>query len=293
MSEERVALRGSEPIFPVVDVVATVRYYRSVLGFTDEWLWGDPPDFGGVRWGRFGVMFAQQADPEARAGGHWHAFLVNGIDALHGLHQRNGATICSPMEAKPWGLREYTVRDLNGHYLRFGQVYSDRSARAGVEPAHDVTIVERLPTVEEYRRLIHAVGWADLAPPDHAGAALAAARSGAVALAGDEAVGTGLVLGDGVTFAYLKDIMVRPDWQGRGIGSRIVAALLATIRRTSPGGMLVTLFTGRSLAGFYESFGFHGPDVGLYGMSLRLESDPRRAASVDPIPDSINTQTSG
>src|SRR5262249_32528422 len=177
-------------------------------------------------------------------GGQWHSFFVDGIDALYALHGRNGATICSPLEAKPWGLREYTVRDLNGHFLRFGQGGSDRSATAGREPASAVAIVERLPTAEEYRGLIHAVGWADIAAPDRAEAALDGARFGVVALESDRVVGVGLVLGDGATFAYLKDIMVLPEWQGRQVGSRIVEALLAIIRRTAPGGMLVTLFTG-------------------------------------------------
>ena len=44
--------RSSEPIFPVADVVATVRYCRDVLGFEKDWVWGEPPDFGGVRWGK-------------------------------------------------------------------------------------------------------------------------------------------------------------------------------------------------------------------------------------------------
>src|SRR5262249_7468073 len=150
--------------------------YRAVLGFADEWLWGDPPDFGGVRWGRVGVMFAQQPGPDAKVGGQWHSFFVDGIDALYALHGRNGATVCSPLEATRWGLREYAVRDLNGHYLRFGQGGSDRSATAGREPADGVAIVERLPTVQEYRDLIQAVGWAAIAAPDRASEALAGAR---------------------------------------------------------------------------------------------------------------------
>jgi len=166
-------------------VVATVHYYCAVLGFANEWLWGDPPDFGGVRWGRIGVMFAQQSGPDAQVGGQWHAFFVDGIDALHDLHRRNGATICSPLEVKPWGLREYTVRDLNGHYLRFVQRGSDRSATAGRAPASTVAIVERLPTQEEYQELIQAVGWARNAPPDRAGKALAGARFGVVAVEGN------------------------------------------------------------------------------------------------------------
>jgi GNAT superfamily N-acetyltransferase len=273
MEDGPVSLRSSEPIFPVADVVATVRYYREVLGFREGWTWGEPPDFGGVRWGRVGAMFALQSGPEAPVGGQWHSFFVEGIDALHDLHRRSGAAICSPLEAKPWGLREYTVRDLNGNYLRFGQRGSDRSATAGREPARDVAIVERLPTPEELQALLRAVGWASDDRPDRAAKALAGARFGVVAVAGGHPVGSGMVLGDGATFAYLKDIAVRPEWQGRGIGTRIVEALLAILRRSEPRGMLVTLFTGQHLAEFYERFGFAGPER-LYGMSLMIEGRP-------------------
>ena len=111
MDDARFMIRASEPIFQVADVVATVRYYREVLGFQEGWTWGQPPDFGGVRWGKVGAMFALQSGPEAPAGGQWHSFFVEGIDALQDFHRLNGATICSPLEMKPWGLREYTVRD--------------------------------------------------------------------------------------------------------------------------------------------------------------------------------------
>ena len=80
--------------------------------------------------------------------------LCEGIDALCSRHQCHGATIYSPLETKPWGLREYTVRDLNGHYLRFGQRGSDQSAMAGREPASDVVVVERLATPEECQSLL-------------------------------------------------------------------------------------------------------------------------------------------
>jgi GNAT superfamily N-acetyltransferase len=275
MGEERVLIRSSEPIFPVLDVVATVRYYREVLGFAEEWVWGEPPDFGGVRWGKVGAMFALEQGPDVKVGGQWHSFFVEGIDVLYNLHCRNGATIRSPLAAKPWGLCEYTVRDLNGHYLRFGQRGSDRPA--GREPATTVEIVERLPTPEEYQMLFEAVGWGYNTRPGRAEKALSAARFGVVAVEGNRAVGTGMVLGDGVTVAYLKDIIVVPEWQSRGIGTRIVDALLTIIRRSGADGMLVTLFTGQHLADFYEQFGFCGPER-LYGMSLNLERHRRPEA---------------
>jgi GNAT superfamily N-acetyltransferase len=270
MEQQQFSLHNSEPIFPVADVVATVHYYQDVLGFAEHWLWGEPPHFGGVRWGRIGVMFDQESSPAPKTGGQCHCFAVDGLDALYEFHGRNGATICSPLEAKPWGMREYVVRDLNGHYLRFGQGTVLRSNRAESEPASTVSIVERLPTVEEYLELLHAVDWAGADQPDRARAALAGARLGVVAVENGRVVGTGLVIGDGATFAYLKDIIVAPDWQGRGVGSRIVQVLLDNIRRTAPERMLVALFTGRHLARFYERFGFCGPEFGDYAMSMCL-----------------------
>jgi GNAT superfamily N-acetyltransferase len=103
-------------------------------------------------------------------------------------------------------------------------------------------------------------------PLERAARALAGARFGVVAVDAGRAVGSGMVLGDGATFAYLKDVMVLPEWQARGLGTRIVDALLARLRRLDHEGLLVTLFTGQSLAEFYERFGFAGPEK-LYGMS--------------------------
>jgi GNAT superfamily N-acetyltransferase len=277
MEQQQFSLRKSEPIFPVADVVATVRYYEDVLGFGEHWLWGEPPQFGGVRWGRIGMMFDQESSPAAKAGGQWHWFAVDGLDALYEFHGRNGATICSPLEAKPWAMREYTVRDLNGHYLRFGQRRVLRSETAKREPASTVSIVERLPTVEEYLELLHALDRAGADRPDRAQAALAGARLGVIALENGRVVGTGIVIGDGATFAYLKDVIVAPDWQGRGVGSRIVQAVLDSIRRTGPECLLMALFTGRRLAHFYERFGFCGPESGDYAMSMLLDYPQSRA----------------
>src|SRR5262249_29887175 len=146
---------------------------------------------------------------------------------------------------------------------------------AGREPATDVAIVERLPTPEEYLGLVRAVGWArgvqaDGDRSDRAARALAGARFGVVAVDGGRAGGAGMVLGDGAKFAYLKDIMVYPEWQARGLGTRIVEALLGILRRSEHDGLLVTLFTGQHLAEFYERFGFSGPET-LYGMSQSIE----------------------
>src|SRR5262249_61673903 len=108
----------SEPILAVADVVATVRFYCDKLGFTGEWLWGEPPTFGGVRWGKVHVMFCLQPDLARTVEGHQHALFCEDINGLHERHQRTQAPIISEIENKPWGIREYTVRGISADHRR-------------------------------------------------------------------------------------------------------------------------------------------------------------------------------
>jgi GNAT superfamily N-acetyltransferase len=268
----------SDGILAVSNVNSAVRYYADVLGFGGEWTWGEPPDFGGVRWGKVNVMFCLQRELAARVAGHQHAFVVEGIDALHALHLRNGAEIIAPLEAKPWGLREYVVRDLNGYHLRFGEPHSEEAPRKAQGQRASFTIVERKPTVLEIISLFEAVGWSNPANRESAPVALKNSLHGAVAVDGERVLGSGLVVGDGVTFFYLKDVIVRPENQGQGIGTAIVESLMAYVRHTGASGALVGLFTPKHLANFYGRFGFLGPDERVNGMCLELQGGPQKQA---------------
>src|SRR5689334_11745856 len=102
-------ISSSQAILAVADVMTAIRFYRDRLGFTHEWVWGDPPDFGGVSWGKVNLMFNLAPELASKVAGHQHAFMVTGIDRLYERHRQNGVPIVSPLGAKPWGLREYTA----------------------------------------------------------------------------------------------------------------------------------------------------------------------------------------
>src|SRR5438105_15559698 len=101
-------LQTSEAIFAVADVPAAIAYYRTVLGFESDWRWGDPPGFGGVRWGRIQLLFCRQPELSTNVQGHQHLFRVDDVQAMYDRHKSAGAEIVSECENKPWGLREYT-----------------------------------------------------------------------------------------------------------------------------------------------------------------------------------------
>lgn len=261
-------LKTSEAIFAVSDVLAAVRFYRDILGFDGQWLWGDPPTFAGVRWGSVHVMFCQQPDLAAKVEGHLHFFMCDDVEAVHQRHLEKQAPIISAIENKPWGLREYTIRDPNGYHLRFaGPQKYERPAAAAATIPDFIRIVERLPSVEESLLLHNALHWNREAEALHV--ALNNSLYGAVALDARDAgrervVGSIRVIGDGAKFFYIQDVMVLPEYQNQRIGSAMMEATMRWLKGSAPPGASVGLFTGKP--GFYERYGFQS---GM-GMSLFL-----------------------
>ena len=254
---------------PVRDVPEAVAYYRDVLDFADGWMWGDPPTHGGANRDGAQIQFslnpalAERMMLESDGPGVW--IRVRNVGALYARHQERGAEIVSALEPKPWGVTEYTVRDLNGYRLRF--CGSGGARKESSAPPEEMRIEARVPTRPEMEALIRAVGWDRFANMETAPPVLEAALFGATAVVDGRAVGCAFVTGDGAGFYYVRDVIVHPDWQGRRIGRALIQALMDYLRANAPERALVGLFTGDNLHGFYAQFGFRGPNNGLYGMT--------------------------
>jgi len=118
-----------------------------------------------------------------------------------------------------------------------------------------VQLGERRPSVEEYCRLISAVGW----KPRDAEAisrALAASLFAICAETNGEVIGMGRVIGDGGLHYYLTDVVVVPAHQHRGLGSQIVAALTKYVESIPFKNTWVGLFPVEGTAEFYARFGY-------------------------------------
>ncbi len=77
-------------------------------------------------------------------------------------------------------------------------------------------------------------------------------------------LGLARVVGDGAVIAYLQDVLVRPEAQGRGIGRRLVEEALAPFDAVRQQVLLTDAEPGQRA--FYEALGFveaHDHDPGL------------------------------
>ena len=109
-------------------------------------------------------------------------------------------------------------------------------------------------------RLYRIAGWVDEA--DDCGflkSALENSCAVCVARDGDGAlVGMGRALGDGVSDAYIQDVVVDPAFRRRGVGGAIVRALIAELRRR--GVDWIALVGEPGTGEFYRSLGFRAPE---------------------------------
>ena len=103
------------PELPVADVERAQQYYRDALGFEIGWL--EPgKEIGAVS--RDGVaIFFRRREPPFEPVVHW-VFAAD-IDATHEELRLSGARIVEPLETKPWGLRQFTVEDIDGNKFYF------------------------------------------------------------------------------------------------------------------------------------------------------------------------------
>ncbi len=116
------------PILGFRDVRKAADYYRDVLGFTErsvlEGVGGEPAVYAILD--KDGIEIHLQirrreifADKRESIESDAYLFVPD-ADALHSELVRRGASVLRPPQDEPYGLRDFTVEDLEGHRLVFG-----------------------------------------------------------------------------------------------------------------------------------------------------------------------------
>ena len=103
------------PELPVADVERAQRYYRDTLGFEIGWLYPGK-EIGAVSLGDV-VIFFRKREHRFEPAVHW--VFAEDIEASYNELKSSGANVVEPLEEKPWGLRQFTVDDLDGNRFYF------------------------------------------------------------------------------------------------------------------------------------------------------------------------------
>ena len=70
----------------------------------------------------------------------------------------------------------------------------------------------------------------------------------------DKLIGYIESVSNGITDAYIQDLMVHPDYQGQGIGTELMNKMIALLKER--GIFMISVIYEESLKPFYEKFGF-------------------------------------
>lgn len=117
---------------------------------------------------------------------------------------------------------------------------------------------EEKPTTAQYNYLTEKVGWG-VTDEKLVKTALDNTLYSVCAFDDDEKiVGHARLIGDGALFLYIQDVMVAPEFQGRGVGSRLMKHVLKEVERLKAASPEIRVYLGASKGkeDFYRKFGF-------------------------------------
>ena len=120
-----------------------------------------------------------------------------------------------------------------------------------------IVLIDNVLQPEDFVRLRVATGFAEV-PIEHAERALAGGLLNVSATYEGQLVGMGRLVGDGAMYWYLQEIIILPEYQKQGIGTKIVNHLVDYAVEHSATGKFTTIggVSAKGKEGFYTKMGF-------------------------------------
>ena len=107
-------------MLPVKDIARAHDFYTKVLGFTKVFENGDPVGFMIMKRDQAELHLTLQPNHKAAPFNVAH-MMVDDVDALHAICQRQGLRIIKSLQDKDYGLRAFVFEDLDGNRIDVGQ----------------------------------------------------------------------------------------------------------------------------------------------------------------------------
>ncbi len=116
-------IRATTFVLAVHDLQESTDYYVNVLGFRRHPI--DAPGWSFLSRGLWHLRIGECPDaiPPGELGDHsFYAYIdVSDATAMFEEVRKAGAEIIAPLDDKPWGMREFALRTVDGHRIVFGE----------------------------------------------------------------------------------------------------------------------------------------------------------------------------
>jgi len=112
--------KGATTVLVVSNVPASVEHYVNVFGFTEDFVYGDPPTFAGVWRGEVVIHLQDGTMTHRPIGGGCVSLYVGDAMAAHAELEARGAQITVPPAPRDYGLVDFIAEDPDGNQLVWG-----------------------------------------------------------------------------------------------------------------------------------------------------------------------------
>ena len=119
-------LHGIQPVVQVDDMNQAIAFYRDTLGFEVDFVHGDPPLHARVSSGDRTHASAVrirlvpfEGGGARRDRGYFWIHVGRDLDGLYAKYVAAGVEVVQPPKDQFWGLRDFRVRDRDGHLYCF------------------------------------------------------------------------------------------------------------------------------------------------------------------------------
>ena len=131
---------------------------------------------------------------------------------------------------------------------------------------HKLKMNSKWPTAEEFVALRVKAG---MTPRDMEGAKIGLLNSNYMVTVrdGDLLVGMGRIIGDGATTFQITDMVVHPNYQGKGLGKKMMGELISWLEENATPNAYVSLIADGDAKYLYKQFGFE--DVVPYSIGMQ------------------------
>lgn len=135
----------------------------------------------------------------------------------------------------------------------------------------EIIYSEQTPTIDQYYPLFLSTGWNKIYNFSKVDVLKAISNTwySISAYDANELIGYGRVISDGIHHAFIVDLIIRPEYQKKGIGSKIVSSLVRQCKEHKIRD--IQLLAPEDKVDFYLKNGFEFRQDNFLGMHLRME----------------------